>query len=447
MIYMGDIVKMNGNESTNHEQLDRKFNSTSMSNHIVPGATTNGTLKSHELKDLNLIGGFTEKINLPENQKVQRHRPLTFWRVLRGILCLMVLLSTALMALIFFGPPSFLILRLFSIHYSRRVTSFLFGHWLAMWPLWFEKINGTKVIFAGERVPARERVLLLANHRTEVDWMYIWDLAMRKDRLGYLKYVLKSSVRNAPIFGWGFHILEFILVERKWEVDEPVIESMLSTFKDPQDPLWLILFPEGTDFTEQKCLRSQRFAEENHLPILKNVLQPKTKGFYSCLTLLRDSLDAVYDVTIAYKHRFPLFMDNAYGTDPAEVHIHVRRVPLHEIPTSENEAAAWLVEAFRLKDALLSNFYKEGSFPNSGTEEELPNFKCFLNLLVIIGLSGLFLFLTFSSFMWIKVYVASSCVYLAAATYFNSRPKPIFGSLKRRIRGNTYKSSHQGCSK
>jgi lysocardiolipin and lysophospholipid acyltransferase len=24
---------------------------------------------------------------------------------------------------------------------------------------------------------------------------------------------------------------------------------MLSTFKDPQDPLWLAIFPEGTDFT------------------------------------------------------------------------------------------------------------------------------------------------------------------------------------------------------
>lgn len=441
---MGDKVKMNGNESMNHEELDGKFNSTSMPNYIVPEATANGTLKSHELNNLNFIEGFKEKINLLENQKVQTHRPLTFWRVLRGVICLMVLLSTAFMALIFFGPPSFLVLRLFSVHYSRKVISFLFGHWLAMWPLWFEKINGTKVIFAGERVPARERVLLLANHRTEVDWMYIWDLALRKDRLGYIKYILKSSVRNAPIFGWGFHILEFILVERKWEVDEPVIQSMLSTFKDPQDPLWLILFPEGTDFTDQKCLRSQRFAEENHLPILKNVLQPKTKGFYSCLTLLRDSLDAVYDITIAYKHRCPLFMDNAFGTDPAEVHVHVRRITLHEIPTSENEAAAWLVEAFRLKDELLSNFYKEGSFPNPGTEEELPNFKCCLNFLVIIGLSLILLILTFSSSMWIKVYVASSCVYLAAATYFNSRPKPIFGFLNRRNRGNSNISSDQG---
>ena len=43
---------------------------------------------------------------------------------------------------------------------------------------------------------------------------------------------------------------------------------------------------------EQKCMRSQKFAREGGLPILKNVLLPKTKGFNACLKILRDSLDA-----------------------------------------------------------------------------------------------------------------------------------------------------------
>ncbi|WJX56918.1 1-acylglycerol-3-phosphate O-acyltransferase [Trifolium repens] len=38
---------------------------------------------------------------------------------------------------------------------------------------------------------------------------------------------------------------------------------MLSTFKDPQDPLWLAIFPEGTDFTEEKCIRSEKYAAEH----------------------------------------------------------------------------------------------------------------------------------------------------------------------------------------
>ena len=177
-----------------------------------------------------------------------KHRPLTPFRLLRGLICLVVFLSTAFMLLAYLGPGAVL-LRFFSIHYSRKATSFFFGLWLALWPFLFEKINRTKVVFSGDNVPQKERVLLIVNHRTEVDWMYLWDLATRKGCLGYIKYILKSSLMKLPVLGWGFHILEFISVERKWETDENLLLQMLSTFKNPQDPLWLALFPEGTNFT------------------------------------------------------------------------------------------------------------------------------------------------------------------------------------------------------
>ncbi|KAK1561042.1 hypothetical protein Q3G72_033790 [Acer saccharum] len=320
--------------------------------------------------------------------------------------------------------------RLFSTHYSRKTLSFFFGGWLALWPFLFEKINKTKVVFCGETVPARERILLIANHRTEVDWMYLWDLALRKGCIGYIRYILKSSLMKLPVFGWGFHILEFISVERRWEVDESNMHKMLSTFKDPRDPLWLALFPEGTDFTEQKCIRSQKYAAENDLPILKNVLLPKTKGFCVCLEDLRESLDAVYDVTIGYKHRCPTFLDNAFGVDPSEVHIHVRRIPIDDIPTSDEEVAAWLMNTFRFKDHLLSDFYSQGHFPHPGSEPELSTAKCLINFVAVIALIGTFTFFTFFSSIWFKIYVSLSCAYLTSATYFNVRPVPVLGFLK-----------------
>ncbi|XXG81326.1 hypothetical protein AAC387_Pa09g1990 [Persea americana] len=372
----------------------------------------------------------TEVHRPPNSNDGPRHRPLTILRIIRGLLCLVVLLSTAFMTLVYWAPVTTVMLRLFSIRGSRKATSVLFGAWLSFWPFLFEKINRTKVIFSGETVPARERVLLLANHRTEVDWMYLWDLALRKGRLGCIKYILKRSLMKLPIFGWGFHILEFISVERKWEVDESNMHKMLSTFTDPHDPLWLAVFPEGTDFTEQKCMQSQKFAAENGLPILKNVLLPKTKGFFACVEALRSSLDAVYDVTIAYKHRCPFFMDNVFGIDPSEVHIHVRRILLNEIPESEDEAAAWLTETFRLKDQLLSDFYTVGHFPHQGTEGELSTVMGLVNFTLIITLTSICTFLTIFSSVWFKVYVALSCVYLSSATYFNIRPSPILGTVK-----------------
>jgi len=241
-----------------------------------------------------------------------RHRPLTPMRRCHGVLCLVVMLLTAFMMMVYLSPTTTFLLRLFSVHYSRKSTCFLFGMWLALWPFLFEKVNKTRFIFSGESVPPKGRVLLFANHRTEVDWMYLWDFALRKGCLQCIKYMLKKSLMKLPVFNWSFHLIEFIPVERKWEIDEPIIRRRLSEFKNPRDPLWLAVFPEGTDYTEKKCIRSQEYAVEHGLPILKNVLLPKTKGFNCCLQELRSSIDAVYDIqshiNIGYRLFWTTFM-------------------------------------------------------------------------------------------------------------------------------------------
>lgn len=189
---------------------------------------------------------LNSSLNLKQGQ---RHRPLTPLRQIRGILCIVTLIQTAFVLLVFFGFWTAVVLRFFSVHLSRRLTGFFFGRWIALWPFLFEKINKTRVVFSGEKVRAKERALLIANHRTEVDWMYLWDLALRKDCEDYIKYILKDSLMKLPVFGWVFHIMEFIPVARKWDADESKMHQMLSTFGDRRDPLWLAIFPEGTDFT------------------------------------------------------------------------------------------------------------------------------------------------------------------------------------------------------
>uniref|UniRef100_A0A0E0L4D5 1-acylglycerol-3-phosphate O-acyltransferase n=1 Tax=Oryza punctata TaxID=4537 RepID=A0A0E0L4D5_ORYPU len=348
-----------------------------------------------------------------------RHRPLTLMRRCRGMLCLVIMPLTAFMMMVYLSPVTTFLVRLFSVHYSRKSTCFLFGMWLAMWPFLFEKINKTKFVFSGETVPPKERVLLFANHRTEVDWMYLWDLALRKGRLQCIKYILKKSLMKLPIFNWAFHIIEFIPVERKWEVDEPLIRSRLSELKNPKDPLWLAVFPEGTDYTKKKCIKSQEYAKEHGLPILINVLLPKTKGFHCCLQELRDSMDAVCDITIAYKHQPPTFMDNVYGIDPSEVHIHVKIIQVSDIPTSEDEVADWLVERFKLKDKLLSDFSMLGHFPNEGTEDDLSTLKCIANFAAVISTTSVLTYLTLFSSVWFKIFVAFSSAFLTFATLYS----------------------------
>lgn len=115
--------------------------------------------------------------------------------------------------------------------------------------------------------------------------------------------------------------------------------------------------------------------------------------------------------------------------DPSEVHIHVRRIPVKEIPTSNAEAAAWLIDTFKLKDQLLSDFKSQGHFPNQGTQQELSSLKSLLNLTVIISLTAIFTYLTFSSNLYM-IYVSLACLYLAYITHYKIRPMPVLSSVK-----------------
>ena len=139
-------------------------------------------------------------------------------------------------------------------------------------------------------------------------------------------------------------------------------------------------------------------------------------------------IDAVYDITIAYKHRLPTFLDNVYGVDPSEVHIHIRTVQLSDIPTSEDEITEWMIERFRQKDQLLSDFLAKGHFPDEGTEGDLSTPKCLANFFTIVGLTGICLYLTLCSSVWFKVYVVASCAYLSFITYYSILPPQLVGS-------------------
>lgn len=136
---------------------------------------------------------------------------------------------------------------------------------------------------------------------------------------------------------------------------------------------------------------------------------------------------AVYDVTIAYKHCCPTFMDNVFGVAPAEVHIHVRRISVDSIPPIEDEVNSWLIKTFHLKDQMLSDFHSQGHFPNGGTEHDLSTAKCLINFGAVILLTSICTYCTFFSSIWFKIYVSLACAYLTSATYFNIRPVPIGG--------------------
>ena len=121
-------------------------------------------------------------------------------------------------------------------------------------------------------------------------------------------------------------------------------------------------------------------------------------------------------------------MDNAVGTNPKEVHIHIKRIPISDIPLSETEVSTWLVNAFSSKDELLRHFYKEGVFPGTPVEGELSTISGLLNFFAILICTGLLLWFMLIPSVWIRVYLAFSFLLLVGSTYFGYKPKSLFGT-------------------
>jgi lysocardiolipin and lysophospholipid acyltransferase len=132
---------------------------------------------------------------------------------------------------------------------------------------------------------------------------------------------------------------------------------------------------------------------------------------------------AVYDLTMAYKYRSPLFIDNLFGTDPAEVHINIRRYSAEEIPFSEEDASSWLNARFYEKDKLLTDFYRDGHFANPVDEGELDTTAFLLRLVVFIFCTFVVLRLALF-YTWVRVYVAINVVILSGVTFFNLKIMP-----------------------
>eukprot|EP00897_Mesotaenium_endlicherianum_P001359 jgi/Mesen1/1250/ME000129S00352 len=345
--------------------------------------------------------------------------PITVLQVLRGVVVVSVLFVTGLIWLAILAPFEHVI-RGVNRHLGRKLAGGAFNLWLSMPTFNFEKIIGAKVSFAGDEIPSKERVVIICNHRTELDWMYIWNLAIRKGRLGYVKYALKSSVRNYPLFGWAFHVLEFLFLDRKWEKDEANIRNLLSTFLDRRDPLWFVIFPEGTDYSEKKRQKSVAFARDNGLPELQNVLLPRHRGFAATLDVLSPSIDAVYDLTIGYKKASPEFLSALLGTEPSEVHIHVKRYAMADMPSDAAEISAWLYDKWQKKDELLAGFYREGQFPGVAVQDELSLTRGIATILGFILLSAFVLVWAYHA-PWLRWYLTGSTVFLCTATYFQWR--------------------------
>ncbi|KAK9701433.1 hypothetical protein K7432_011724 [Basidiobolus ranarum] len=233
-----------------------------------------------------------------------------------------------------------------------------------------------------------DRIILIANHQIYADWIYLWCIAYFAKAHDAMKIILKDSLKHVPIFGWvniysmlyfarllqGMQFFDFIFLRRNWSSDQVHLAQHLNRLSSSANPLWLILFPEGTVVSDCTRQKSAKFAAKHDIYNPKNVLLPRSTGMHFCCSQLRKSVDYVYDLTVGYEglkqDQIPqieytlksMYFLNKY---PRQVHVHVRRFEMSDVPTDDNEFTSWIRARWQEKDELMEHFYQNGRFPVS----------------------------------------------------------------------------------
>ncbi|KAK7345071.1 hypothetical protein VNO77_15472 [Canavalia gladiata] len=269
------------------------------------------------------------------------------------------------------------------------------------------------------RLMGKEHALVISNHRSDIDWLVGWVLAQRSGCLGSTLAVMKKSSKFLPVIGWSMWFSEYLFLERSWAKDESTLKSGLQQLRDFPLPFWLALFVEGTRFTQAKLLAAQEYAASSGLPVPRNLLIPRTKGFVSAVSHMRSFVPAIYDVTVAIPKSSPApTMLRLFRGQPSVVHVHLKRHLMKDLPEEDDAVAQWCRDVFMAKDALLDKHVAEDKF----SDEELQDTGRPIKSLVVVicwacvVVAGTIKFLLWSSLLSSWKGVAFSAFGLAVVT-------------------------------
>ncbi|XP_034051071.1 lysocardiolipin acyltransferase 1 isoform X2 [Thalassophryne amazonica] len=255
----------------------------------------------------------------------------------RGLYFVVTLFLGSFFGSIFMLGPV-LPLMLLSPAWYRWITDRIVATWLTLPVSLLELVFGVKVVITGDGFIPGERSVIIMNHRTRLDWMFLWCCLLRCSYLRLEKICLKAALKAVPGFGWAMQVACFVFIHRRWDVDKKHMENMLDYFCDIREPLQLLLFPEGTDLTGE-------------------------------------NLDAIHDITVAYPKNIPQTERHIIlGHFPREIHFHVHRFPVSSLPTSSSDLESWCRERWAEKEVRLRDFYsgQPRAFDREGTAQVPP---------------------------------------------------------------------------
>merc|ERR1712066_231526 len=98
------------------------------------------------------------------------------------------------------------------------------------------------------------------NHRTRMDWLWLWLMLKNHGNLNTYKICMIDKIRLVPSIGWSMQQAVFQFISRKWLSDKLYIQKVLEYYKQSACKFGLLFFPEGNSLNARNRGISERYS-------------------------------------------------------------------------------------------------------------------------------------------------------------------------------------------
>lgn len=289
------------------------------------------------------------------------------WVILHLLLCYLIVASGLIVSILM---ACTLVVWPFNKNLYRKINSYLAYSWWCHFTFLGQWWSGSEceLYIDPSDLPyiSNEHALVIMNHKYDIDWLMGWIIIERFGMLGGSKIYGKRNLMYIPILGWIWYLTESIFLKRHWSEDQKTLIHDVQQLTEFPEKYWvtILLFCEGTRFTEEKHKISMEVADQKGLPRLRHHLLPRTKGFVLSLQAMKGKIPVIYDCTVGFRKDAaePTLMNILNGRT-CRAEMHVRRIPVEEIPYEDEEACSvWLHNLYQYKDKIFHEFTIKGRF-------------------------------------------------------------------------------------
>lgn len=224
--------------------------------------------------------------------------------------------------------------------------------------------------------------ILISNHINTIDFIiYLSLIRLFDTRPFYLIFIKK--VIFIPSVGFIIGSGKDVKMNRKMEDDIDNINEFVSNIKEGI----IIFMPEGTRFSPERRIVSQKYSRDNNLPVFNNVLFPKMRGIFTIANILKknNKLGNIIDFTLQVenlkniKAHYDILMTTKMG-DTFSI-INTYNIPEKHLDNYDNFKKWFLLNIWQKKDTILNNINDKTKY---NYKELKPSMKSYQFFIIII---------------------------------------------------------------